>query len=274
MSSFTSIPDYTEFQTLKLDWPNPSILRVTFNRPEKCNALDARGHSELVALWPQIDRDPRIRAVLLRGAGGHFCAGGDFTLIEETINDYDKLLRLWKEARDLVYVMLNCNKPMVSAIRGACAGAGLAAALLCDIAIASRTAKIVDGHTRLGVAAGDHAVLLWPFLCGMARAKYYLMLCEPLSGAEAERIGLIARAVEDDCVEDEAMKIAQRLADGAPNALHMTKFALNRALKTLEPAFDLSTALEMLGFAGAEIREGLAAHREKRSPDFSAQSPL
>ena len=108
------------------------------------------------------------------------------------INDYGVRTRVMREARDLVYNVINCSKPIVSAIHGPAVGAGLVAALLADVSIAGRTARIIDGHTRLGVAAGDHAAICWPLLCGMAKAKYYLLTCEPLTGEEAERIGLIS----------------------------------------------------------------------------------
>ncbi len=139
-------------------------------------------HRDLAQVWRRIDADPNVRAVLVRGAGEHFSAGGDFALIEEMLADDAALVRVWQEASDLVYNLVNCSKPVVSAIRGVAVGAGLAVALLADIAIAGRSARLMDGHTRLGVAAGDHAVLIWPLLCGLARARYYLLLNEPRLG--------------------------------------------------------------------------------------------
>src|SRR6202012_539610 len=138
-----------------------------------------------------------VSAVLLCGAGRAFSAGGDFEMVEEMIDSFEARARVWREAKDLVYNIINCSKPIVSAIHGSAVGAGLVAALLADISVAARTAKLVDGHTRLGVAAGDHAAIIWPLLCGMAKAKYHLMLCDPLTGAEAERIGLISLAVDE-----------------------------------------------------------------------------
>ena len=101
--------------------------------------------------------------------------------------------------------MINCSKPVVSAIRGPAVGAGLVVALLADVSVAGRSAKIVDGHTRLGVAAGDHAAICWPLLCGMAKAKYYLLSCASLTGEEAERIGLVSLCVDDDEVTERAV---------------------------------------------------------------------
>jgi enoyl-CoA hydratase len=190
------------------------------------------------------------------------------------MNDEYARLQAWKEARDLVYNIINCNKPIVSAINGVAVGAGLVAALLADISIAAKSAKIIDGHTRLGVAAGDCAVINWPLLCGMAKAKYLLLLCEPVDGKMADELGLVSMCVEDDELQDKAVEIASRLAAGPPNAIRWTKYALNNWYRMMGPAYDASTALEMLGFAGAEVREGLAALREKRDPVFDPISPV
>src|SRR6478735_6986123 len=108
----------------------------------------------------------------------------------------------------MVYNVINCDKPVVSAIEGPAVGAGLVIGLLADISIAGRNARIIDGHTRIGVAAGDHAAIVWPLLCGLAKSKYHLLLCEPLSGEEAERIGLVSLCVEDDQLQDKAVEVA------------------------------------------------------------------
>jgi len=195
-------------------------------------------------------------------------------MIESNINDEMARMQAWKEARDLVYNIINCNKPIVSAINGVAVGAGLVAGLLADISIAGKAAKIIDGHTRLGVAAGDSAVINWPLLCGMAKAKYLLLLCEPVNGEQAEKYGLVSLCVEDDALQDKALEIAVRLAAGAPSAIRWTKYTLNNWYRMMGPAFDASTALEMLGFAGPEVREGLASHLEKRKPVFDPRSPV
>ena len=148
------------------------------------------------------------------------------------------------------------------------------AGLMADISIAGKAAKIVDGHTRLGVAAGDCAVINWPLLCGMAKAKYLLMLCEPVNGEDAEKYGLVSLCVEDDELQDKAVEVAARLAAGAPSAIRWTKYALNNWYRMMGPSYDASTALEMLGFAGPEVREGLNSHLEKRKPVFDPKSPI
>lgn len=226
------------------------------------------GHRELAEIWRDVADDDSVRCAVLRGDGAGFSGGGDLAMVHDMTQDNAVRQRIWKEARDLVYQLINCDKPIVSAMHGPAVGAGLVAGLLADISIAARSAKIVDGHTRLGVAAGDHAAMVWPLLCGMAKAKYHLLLCEPLSGEEAERIGLVSLAVPDDELLPRAYDVADRLAGGAQTAIRWTKYALNNWLRQAGPTFDASLALEFMGFAGDEVREGVAALREKRPPRF------
>src|SRR5512132_3315553 len=225
-------------------------------------------HRELADVWLAIDRDPDTNVALLRGAGRAFSAGGSFELLDALMDDYAVRTRVMREARDLVFNVINCAKPVVSAIHGPAVGAGLVAGLLADVSVVARSARIIDGHTRLGVAAGDHAAICWPLLCGMAKAKYYLLTCEPLTGEEAERIGLVSLCVDDDEVQDRALAIAEQLAAGAPTALRWTKHVLNHWYRTQSAVFDASLAYEFMGFTGPEAREGLASHQEKRAPDF------
>jgi len=265
---------YAHYQRLQFDRPHPRVLRITMSNPGRLNSADAIMHRELVEIWREVDGDPDVSAVVLTGAGKAFSAGGDFDMIGGIIDDFSNRARGWKEARDLVYNVINCSKPVVSAMRGPAVGAGLVCGLLADVSIASKDARIIDGHTRLGVAAGDHAAIIWPLLCGMAKAKYYLLLCDPMSGAEAERIGLISLAVEDAELDAKAVEIAVRLAEGAPSAIRWTKYALNNWLRAAGPIFDASLALEFLGFSSPDVKEGLASHREKRRPKFPPDSPL
>ena len=218
---------YAHYKSLKFARPKPRVLEVIMSRPGKLNALDETGHRELAEVWRDIDRDPDVSAVVLRGEGGVFSAGGDLAMVERMTRDWHERTRVWKEAADLVYNVLNCTKPTVAAIEGPCVGAGLSAAMLCDITVAGKSARIIDGHTRLGVAAGDHSAIVWPLLCGMAKAKYYLLLCDAVTGTEAERIGLVSMV-----------------------------------------------AMEMLGFSGPEVLEGVASLKEKRKPNFKQDTPF
>jgi enoyl-CoA hydratase len=173
-----------------------------------------------------------------------------------------------REASDLVYHILDCEKPIVSAINGVAVGAGLVVALLADISIIAETARLTDGHTRLGVVAGDHAAIIWPLLCGMAKAKYYLLTCDFLDGREAERIGLVSLCLPPGEVLPRALAVAEQLARGSQPSIRWTKRALNNWLRQAGPIFDQSLALEMLTFMGADVREGARALREKRPPEY------
>jgi len=259
---------YEDFPHLQFSRPADGVLQVTLTGPN-LNAVGPEAHRELADVWVAIDRDPEVRVALLTGAGTAFSAGGSFDLIDGIVGDYAYRTRVLREARDLVRNILDCSKPIVSAIRGPAVGAGLVAGLLADISVVGRTARIIDGHTRLGVAAGDHAAVCWPLLAGMAKAKYYLLTCRPLSGEEAERIGLVSVCVADDDVADTALEIAVELASGAQAALRFTKHTLNHWYRAMMPAFDASLAYEFYGFGGPDAAEGVASHREKRAPNFS-----
>jgi len=259
---------YEAFPSLDLDRPAQHVLRLTLRAPGRLNAVSGAMHRELAALWPAVARDEATRVVLVRGADGAFSAGGDLDLVVEIATDQATRLRVFHEARDLVYNVIDCPKPIVSAMTGPAVGAGLAIGLLADISLATPEARIVDGHTKLGVAAGDHAVIVWPLLCGLAKAKYHLLLCEPLDGAEAERIGLVSLCVPADELDERSLAIAVRLAQGSQPAIRHTKLALNNWLRLAGPAFDASLALEFLDMTFPDVHEGVAAVREKRKPSF------
>jgi enoyl-CoA hydratase len=184
------------------------------------------------------------------------------------VGDYAQTAVVMREAADLVRTMVDCEKPIVSAINGVAVGAGLATALMADVSIIAEDARLTDGHVRLGVAAGDHAAIVWPLLCGMAKAKYYLLTADFLDGREAERIGLVSRAVPADEVLPTALDVAERLAIGPQDAVRFTKRALNLWLHQAMPAFEASLGYEMLNFLGADAAEGVAALRDKRPPAF------
>ncbi len=261
--------DYSAYQDLKIRSLEPGILEIVMGEEGgKLSVTTARMHAELASIWLDIDRDPQTRVAILRGAGRGFSAGGDLAMVEEMTRDFAVRARVWREAKDLVYNLINCSKMVVSAMHGPAVGAGLVAGLLADISIAAKNARLIDGHTRLGVAAGDHAAIIWPLLCGMAKAKYYLLLCEQISGEEAERLGLVSLCCEEAELQQKALEVARKLASGAQTALQWTKYSLNNWLRMAGPAFDASLALEVLGFTGPEAKEGLASHREKRKPNF------
>ena len=259
---------YSAYSGLKFDRVEPGILRIVMSTPGRMNAAGPEMHRDLASVWNEVDRDPDVRVAIITGEGQAFSAGGDLDMIIDMADEFAVRIRVMREARDIVYNLINCSKPVVSAMRGPAVGAGLVVGLLADVSIASMTARLIDGHTKLGVAAGDHAAILWPLLCGMAKAKYHLLTCEPVSGEEAERIGLVSLCVEDAELDDAAMKVARTLAAGSQSAIRWTKYALNNWLRAAGPIFDASLALEFMGFAGPDIREGVAALKAKRPPTF------
>ena len=223
-----------------------------------------------------IDADADARVSVVTGAGRAFSAGGDLEMIEEMTAGLRRRARA--VARRRGRSSSTCSRRAsrwCSAINGVAVGAGLAVALLADVSIMGTSARLSDGHARLGVAAGDHAALLWPLLCGMAKAKYYLLTADFVDGPEAERIGLVTKCVADDEVLAEALAVAGRLAAGSATAVQWTKRVMNQWLRQALPEFGESVALEMLGFLGPDAREGLAAVRERRDPRFpSAPVPV
>lgn len=261
---------YAAFPDLAFDRPAPRVLRITMDGPG-LNAVGHAMHGQLADVWRTVDRDDATDVALLRGAGKAFSAGGSFDLLADVLEDEMVRLRVLREARDLVLNVIDCSKPIVSALHGSAVGAGLAAGLLADVSVAGRSARIIDGHTRLGVAAGDHAAICWPLLCGMAKAKYHLLTCEVLTGEEAERIGLVSVCVDDDLVQDRALEVAFNLAGGAQTALRWTKQTLNNWYRAQTATFDASLAYEFLGFTGTEAREGVAAVRDRRTPTFPSR---
>ena len=262
-------PDYPAlFPTLSFDRPADGVLRITLDAPG-LNAVSPECHAHLADVWLTIDRDPSVRVAVIQGAGKAFSAGGSFELLDELTNDYAARTRAIREARDIVMNVINCSKPIVSAIHGPAVGAGLVCALLADVSVAGRSARIIDGHTRLGVVAGDHAAICWPLLCGMAKAKYYLLTCDTLTGEEAERNGLVSLCVDDGQEQAKALEVAVQLAGMAQAAIRWTKHTLNHWYRQAGPIFDASLAYEFYGFGGPDAAEGLASHREKRPPTFT-----
>jgi enoyl-CoA hydratase len=258
------------YDRLRIEALEHGVVLVTLDSPGRLNATDATMHAELATIFRDLDADPEVAAVVVTGAGDAFSAGGDLDWIAGQVGNHAQTMRVMREAGDIVRTMVECEVPVVSAINGVAVGAGLAVALLADISIIDEDARFTDGHIRLGVAAGDHAVAIWPLLCGMAKAKYYLMTADFIDGREAERIGLVSKAVPRAEVLTEAVRVATVLATGPRDATRLTKRALNHWLRQALPAFEASLAYEMLNFLGPDAAEGHAALRERRRPEFGS----
>jgi len=220
---------YSDYEHLQFDLRPNGVLLITINRPHVLNATNDRLHWELGQVWLTVDAEPQARVALVTGAGRAFSAGGDLEMVEANTRDPRRLARTIREASNLVYNMINLDKPVVSAING--------------------------------VAVG-------PLLCGMAKAKYYLLTSDFIDGREAERIGLVSLCVPHAELMTKAWEVADRLAAGSQQAIRWTKRSLNNWLRQAGPIFDQSIALEMLTFMDEDVREGLQAIREKRPPRF------
>jgi enoyl-CoA hydratase len=261
--------DYSGYHHLLFDRREGGVLLITMNRPEVYNAADEAMHSQLARLWTDVARDDQTRVAVITGAGKAFSAGGDLAMVQRMAGNYDRVAHMLSEMSELVYNMINCEKPIISAINGVAVGAGLVIALLADISICAADARLGDGHVKLGAAAGDHAAIIWPLLCGMAKARYYLLTGEMIDGTEAERIGLVSKVLPTSEVLPEALRVAAALAAGSQLAVRLTKRSVNGWLRTAGPIFDQSAAYEMLTFMGPDLAEGAAALREKRPPNFA-----
>src|SRR5438105_1756797 len=261
--------DYRDYQHLTFERREAGGALVTLTRPGVLTGTNDRLHWELTQVWLTPDADETARVAVVTGAGTRaFSAGGDLDMVEANSRDPKRLARTIREASDLVYNMINTDKPIISAINGVAVGAGLVVALLADISVMSETARFTDGHTKLGVGAGDHAAIIWPLLCGMAKAKYYLLTAEFIDGKEAERIGLVSLCAPAEKLLGKAWDVANKLAAGPQQAQRWTKCALNNWLRMAGPIFDTSLAFEMLNFLGPDVKEGVAGIKEKRAPKF------
>lgn len=261
-----------EYRGLALTRPYDGVVQVTITGRDRVNSLDEQDHWELSRVWRDLDDDKTCRVIVVTGEGDAFSAGGNMYMEQRLAGNYAGIVQTLTESRDLVLNMVACDTPIISAINGPAVGAGLAVALLADISLIGEDVFLTDGHTRIGITAGDHAALIWPLLCGMARAKHLLLTCDRISGTRAADIGLVSQAVPTDQVLTEALQIAERLSAGPTLALQWTKHALNHWLRQAIPTFEASLGLEMVNLFGPEYAEGLDAFMNKRPADFSGDA--
>lgn len=259
---------FEKYDGLRFERRTPGVLWMIIDRPDALNATTAEMHRGLSRVWDDIDDDPETRVVVVTGEGKAFSAGGDMAWIDGYVGDPVAVADVMREAGDVVYRMLRCSKLIISAINGVAVGAGLAVALMADISLIDEDTRFTDGHLRIGVGAGDHAVICWPLLCGMAKAKYYLLTSDFIDGRTADQIGLVSKSMPGGELLDEAQRLADKLATGPQHALQLTKRSLNLWMQQAAPAFDASLAFEMIGFLGPEAAEGVSAMREKRTPTY------
>ncbi len=248
------------------------VLCVMLNRPERLNAVDALMHEELARLFVDCTNDPDSDVIELSGAGRAFSAGGDISWMQDAIDDPTRFEKTAREAKQIVFSLLDCEKPIIAKLNGHAVGLGATIALFCDVIFASTKAKIGDPHVSVGYVAGDGGAIIWPQLIGYARAKEFLMTGDLLSAERAAEIGLINHAVAPEELDAAVEQFCGRLSTGAIKAIRWTKMTVNIGLRQLAHSMmDASIAYESLSNVTADHREAVAAFREKRVPVFTGR---
>ncbi len=257
--------------TIKTELDDQGVLLVTLDRPDRRNAINDVMHVELTELYKRIAADTEAEVVVLTGAGKGFCAGGDFKQMAEN-NDAgydDGFSQLFVDSVAMARAILAIRQPMIAAVNGDAIGLGATLALFCDIVFISDAARIGDPHVQVGLVAADGGVVLWPMLIGANRAKEYLFTGDLLSGAEAERIGLVNHSVPEGEVLAQAMAMAHRLAQGAALALRFNKRLVNKDLEErVDRIYEMALAMEAVTFRSADHLEAVKAFGERRPPVF------
>jgi enoyl-CoA hydratase/carnithine racemase len=248
------------------------VLVAAIDRPgSELNAVDGQLHADLAALFARLKRESSARAVVLTGSKRAFSAGGDYAWFP-TLRSIEQLDHLRRDAKQMIWDLLDVELPIVAALNGPAVGLGASIALLCDVVVMADTAVIADPHVRIGVVAGDGGAAIWPLLLGPLLAKRYLLTGDPVTADDAARLGLATEVVPADEVAARALAWATRLGEGAPLAVRGTKAAVNAQLKrALLESFDVSMALELPLFLSADHEEALAALREHRPPRFEGR---
>lgn len=248
------------------------IATLTFRRPEKLNAVDALMHTELSRVFTDLHQDSEIDLIIVTGAGKAFSAGGDIDWMQTAIDDPSSFEQTVREAKQIIFSILDCEKPIIAKLNGHATGLGATIALFCDVIFASEKAKIGDPHVSVGFVAGDGGAVIWPQLIGYARAKEMLMTGDLITATEAARMGLINHAVPPETLDAKVDEFAKRLRGGALKAIKWSKVSVNIGLKQLAHSImDASLAYEALSNVSADHAEAVAAFREKRSPRFTGR---
>jgi len=261
-----------DYRNLEIDRCEGGVLRIVIDRPgHPLNAVDGELHTELAQLFRELRQEDDARAVLLTGTGRAFSAGGDFNWFPE-LQDPAALEHLRRDAKQLIWDLLDIELPIVVAVNGHAIGLGASVALLSDVIFMAESATLADPHVRVGIVAGDGGAAIWPLVLGPARAKEFLMTGDPVTAENAQRMGLVNHVLPDAELDAAAMAFAKRLAEGAPLAIRYTKQAVNKLVKdALNTAYDFSTALEIVTFKSEDHREALSALAEKRPPRFKGR---
>jgi 2-(1,2-epoxy-1,2-dihydrophenyl)acetyl-CoA isomerase len=248
------------------------VLALTLNRPDKLNTFNPEMHKLLRQALEQARDDAAVRAVLLTGAGRGFCAGQDLSDRGADAAPMDLSVSLGSNYNPLVRRLRELPKPVVCAVNGVAAGAGANIALACDLVLAARSASFVQSFSRLGLVPDCGGTYFLPRLVGTARAMGLALLGEKLSAEDAERWGLIWKAVDDDSLLKEATAIARTLASGPTKGYGLIKKAFYASgSNTLDAQLDLERDLQREAGFSEDYREGVAAFLGKRQPNYKGK---
>lgn len=262
---------YEDYQMLKVVREG-AVVTVSFNRPEVKNATNMQMHQELARVFPEIGRDPEAHVVILTGEGDVFSAGGDIGGMQKTLDNPARWVDSMSEARDILMGVIDLDRPVIAKINGDAVGLGATLALVCDIVVAKDTAIIADPHVKVGLVAGDGGSVIWPALIGYAKAKKYLLMGEQITGAEAERIGLVSEAVPAEQLDERVAAIARSIARGAAVAIRLTKKAINMDLRQrMASLIEAHLGYETMSYMSQDHREAVNAFVERRRPNFTGR---
>jgi enoyl-CoA hydratase/carnithine racemase len=267
------------YETLACDTPRPGVARITLNRPAQMNAYNARMTAELQAAVAAFRDDDGLKALLLTGAGERaFCTGGDISGgdPEHSRTVREQPMGHGREMRDgmqaVVLALRRLDKPSMAMIRGYAVAGGLALALACDLRLAAASARLGDTSNKVGLLPDEGGAWLFPHAMGLDRALKMTLLSEVYDAATAERLGLVTEVVEDERLEARALDLCEALAGRAPLAVRLSKMMMGKAMETtLESSMVDAQMAVMISNPSADVREGLAAWREKRSPKFEGR---
>ena len=253
------------FKTILFEQEN-HIAKITLNIPETRNALNLDMRVELLEVFRQISDDDSVKVVVMTGAGKAFSSGGDIRTMEG-LTPRATRVRL-KKGQRMIKAMLELEKPIIGAINGVAAGAGVSIALACDILIASEEARFALSFVRIGATPDLGSYYFWPLRVGIARAKELMFTGDMIDAREAERIGLVNRVVPPEKLEEEVSSLATRLVNGPSQSYAMIKAALNRWPASLESFFEIESTMQAVAFSSEDFDEGRRAFLEKRKPVF------
>jgi enoyl-CoA hydratase len=261
----------TNFEGLSLTYRDDGVCEILLTRPDLLNRFDNLLQVELAAALDQISREETVRSIVLGSTGKAFSAGGDFALMQAAHDDEHVRRETVNAGQNLVRSFLNLRQPIVAAVQGAAIGLGATVALMCDVVVAARRAKLADTHVHLGLVAGDGGCLVWPQAAGMLRARRHLLTGDALDAPTAFQLGIVTDVVDEPHdVLPFARDIAARIAALPPLAVQGTKRALNQVSRLrADEVVELAFELEETTLVSDDLLEGIAAFREGRTPTFT-----